>query len=84
MRLGACILKRFDKVERFLQVNLHDVGMHVALKYTDMENMVSKKKASSPFCNILGLKQEKMVSHPLMIISCIMKFGQDNIVIVNF
>ncbi len=55
-------MKRFDKVEKFLQVNLHDVGMHVALKYTDMENIVSKKKASSPFCNILGLKQEKMVS----------------------
>ncbi len=31
----------FDRMERFLQVNQHDVGLHVALKCTDMQELVS-------------------------------------------
>ncbi len=38
----------FDEVERLSQVNCYDVGLHAALKYTDMKDLVLKKNPSSP------------------------------------
>ncbi len=37
-----------DKVEKLSQVNWYDVGVHAALQYTDLEDIVSKKSATLP------------------------------------
>ncbi len=52
----------FKEVERLLQVNWHDVGMHAAFQYTDMEDLVSRRSPARQFGNILGIKQEKKAS----------------------
>ncbi len=37
----------FGMVERLSQVSWHDVGMHAVLKYTDLEDLVSKNASLS-------------------------------------
>ncbi len=49
----------FGKVERLSEVSWHDVGMHAVLKYTDLEDLVSKN-ASLSIWQYFRVKQEKI------------------------
>ncbi len=46
----------FDEVKGLSQGNWHDVGMHAALNYTDMEDLLTKKNVSSPVCQYFRFK----------------------------